>query len=78
MFPLVDMASAARESCCFICALREPLGRERCISVPAAGFCAVGCSDADGDGQYRADTGHYFMSEICCFPVTVLQELSVE
>lgn len=44
----------------------------------AAGFCAVGCSDADGDGQYRADTGHYFISEICCFPGTVLQQLPDE
>lgn len=40
------------------------------------GVCAAGCSDADGDGQQRADTGHYFMSEICCFSVTVLQSLS--
>lgn len=52
--------------------------RACCISGPAAGLCAVGCSDADGDGQYRADTGHYFMSEMCCFAVTVSQEVPVE
>ncbi len=78
MFPLVDVALAAGQSCCFICALGEQQGRARCISGPAAGFCAVGCSDADGDGQCSADTGHYVMSEICCFSVTVSLKLPVE
>lgn len=56
-----------------MCTLREQQRGACCISGPAAGFCAVGCSDADGDGHYRADTGHFSMSEICCFHVTVLQ-----
>ncbi len=59
-----------------------PSGNNRVESVASValllGVCAAGCSDADVDGQYRADTGHYFMSEICCFSVTVLQELPVE
>lgn len=58
MFPLVGMASVGRGSCCFIRALWEHQRGECCIGGPAAGLCAAGCSDADGDGQQRADTGH--------------------
>lgn len=44
----------------------------------ASGSSAVECSHADEDGWYRADTGHYSMSEHGCFTITVLHELPIE
>lgn len=58
---------------CVSSALREPQRGVGCINGSAAGLCAVGCSDADGDGQYRADVGYFLCQRFVAF-MYVLQD----
>ena len=41
------------------------------VAVLLGGFCAVGRSEADRIGRYRADTQYYFTSENYCCRVDV-------
>lgn len=69
--------SGGHERYCCVRATPPPRGTQQCcISTPAAALCAARCSNTDG--KDRANRGHIFMQQFCCWPENDLQEILVE